>query len=42
MQHEALSHILWRTLGGVFGVAVLISMAFALSRLVMAAGITLA
>jgi hypothetical protein len=42
MQGSALSHVLWRTLGGVFGVAVLISMAFALSRLVTAAGITLA
>jgi hypothetical protein len=30
---KALSHILWRTLGGVFGVAVLVSMAIAISRI---------
>jgi uncharacterized membrane protein YdcZ (DUF606 family) len=42
MQRNALSHALWRTLGGVFGVAVLISMAIALSRLVAVAGISLA
>jgi uncharacterized membrane protein YdcZ (DUF606 family) len=41
MQRNTLSHALWRTLGGVFGVAVLISMAFALSRLASHAGITL-
>ena len=42
MHRNALSHVLWRTLGGLFGVAVLISMAFALSRLVTVAGISLA
>jgi hypothetical protein len=41
MNRSALSNVLWRTLGGVFGVAVLISMAFALSRFVSYAGITL-
>jgi hypothetical protein len=30
---KALSDILWRTLGGVFGVAVLVSMAIAISRI---------
>lgn len=41
MQRDSLSHALWRTLGGVFGVAVLLSMAFALERLVSHAGLTL-
>jgi hypothetical protein len=42
MQKKALSHILWRTVGGVFGVAVLVSVAFAISRVVAYAGLTLA
>jgi hypothetical protein len=41
MNRSALTNVLWRTLGGVFGVAVLISMAVALSRFVSVAGITL-
>ena len=41
MNRNALSNVLWRSLGGVFGVAVLVSVAFALSRLVGYAGITL-
>lgn len=41
MNKNALTAALWRTLGGVFGVAVLISMAFALGRLVSVTGITL-
>lgn len=40
MNRNALTNVLWRTLGGVFGVAVLISMAFALNRLVGHAGLT--
>lgn len=39
MQRNALSHILWRTLGGVFGVAVLVSVAFAISRIVELTGL---
>lgn len=42
MQRNALPQVLWRTLGGVFGVAVLVSMAFAISRVVAYAGLTLA
>ncbi len=42
MQRSSFSHVLWRTLGSVFGVAVLISVAFALSRVVSVTGITLA
>lgn len=42
MKTNALTNVLWRTLGGVFGVAILISMAFALNRLVTVAGINLA
>lgn len=42
MQKNALSNVLWRTIGGVFGVAVLISTAFAISRLLAYAGLTLA
>jgi hypothetical protein len=34
MNRSALTDVLWRTLGGVFGVAVLISMAFVLNRFV--------
>jgi hypothetical protein len=34
--------MLWRTLGGVFGVAVLVSMAFAISRVAAYAGLALA
>lgn len=41
MNRGALTDVLWRTLGGVFGVAVLITTAFALSRFVGYAGITL-
>lgn len=42
MKTNALTNVLWRTLGGVFGVAILIGMAFALDRLVNVAGINLA
>jgi len=41
MQRNALTTMLWRSLGGVFGVAVLIGVAFALDRFVSYAGITL-
>ena len=41
MNNRALTHVLWRTLGGVFGVAVLISTAFALGRFVSVTGINL-
>lgn len=39
MQRNALSSVLWRTLGGVFGVAILVSVAFVISRLVAYAGL---
>jgi hypothetical protein len=42
MQRSALSQVLWRTLGGVFGVAVLVSMAFAIGRIIHFAGLSLA
>ena len=42
MNRSALKGVLWRTLGGVVGVGVLIGMAFALGRLVSVTGITLA
>jgi hypothetical protein len=35
---KTLSHALWRTLGGVFGVAVLVSAAFAISRVAALVG----
>jgi len=41
MSKNRLTNALWRALGGVFGVAVLISMAFALNRLVTVTGLTL-
>ncbi|MEQ1810285.1 MAG: hypothetical protein ABL889_10175 [Terricaulis sp.] len=41
MSKNRLTNALWRALGGVFGVAVLISMAFALYRLVTVTGLTL-
>ena len=41
MTRNSVTNALWRTLGGVFGVAVLISMAFALNRLVTVTGLTL-
>ena len=42
MDKNALKTALWRTLGGVFGVALLITMAVALDRFVAVAGINLA
>ena len=42
MNKNALTNVLWRTLGGVFGVAILICTAFALSRFVSISGINLA
>jgi hypothetical protein len=42
MNTNALKSVLWRTLGGVFGVALLISMAVALNRFVTVAGIHIA
>jgi hypothetical protein len=42
MNRSALTDVLLRTLGGVFGVAILVSVAFALGRFVNAAGINLA
>ena len=41
MNKNALTNVLWRTLGGVFGVAVLISTAFALGRFISVTGINL-
>ena len=41
MQRNALTDVLWRSLGGVFGVAVLIGVAFALDGFVSYAGTTL-
>lgn len=41
MNKKALSGALWRTLGGVFGVALLVSLAFALNRFVSVTGINL-
>jgi hypothetical protein len=41
MQRSTLAYILWRTLGGAFGIAVLLSMAFVLSRFVSLAGLSL-
>lgn len=41
MQKNALTNVLWRSLGGVLGVSVLIGAAFALDRFVSYAGITL-
>ncbi len=42
MSKTAFTNVLWRTLGGVFGVALLLSMAFALGRFVTVTGINLA
>ncbi|MEQ1820804.1 MAG: hypothetical protein ABL871_19550 [Terricaulis sp.] len=42
MDKNALKTVLWRTLGGVFGVALLITMAVALNRFVTVTGIDLA
>jgi hypothetical protein len=42
MNRNALTDVLWRTLGGVFGVAILVSVAFALGRFVSVTGIDLA
>ncbi|MFN3465143.1 MAG: hypothetical protein ACK4X1_13800 [Terricaulis sp.] len=41
MNRSALTDVLWRTLGGVFGVAVLISVAFVLNRFVGGSGLSL-
>lgn len=41
MNRNAFTAALWRTLGGVCGVVVLLGMAFALNRIVSIAGITL-
>lgn len=41
MQKNALTNVLWRSLGGVLGVAMLIGVAFALDRFVGHAGIAL-
>ncbi|WP_257756530.1 hypothetical protein [Candidatus Viadribacter manganicus] len=42
MQTNALLAVLWRSFGGVLGVAALIGIAFALDRFISQAGITLA
>ena len=42
MNRTALTKVLWRTLGGVFGVALLIGVAVALHRFVGVTGINLA
>jgi hypothetical protein len=42
MNRTALTNALWRTLGGVFGVAILVSVALALGHFVSVAGINLA
>lgn len=42
MDKNAFKTVLWRTLGGVFGVALLITMAVALNRFVTITGIDLA
>lgn len=42
MNRNALTNVLWRTLGGVFGVALLIGAAFALHSFVSVTGINLA
>ncbi len=42
MNKNALTNVLWRTLCGVFAVAILIGTAFALGRFVSLAGINLA
>ncbi len=41
MNKNALSSALWRTLGGVLGVAVLLGLAFALNHFVSVAGVNL-
>jgi hypothetical protein len=42
MNRNALRNVLWRTLGGVFGVAILVSVALALGYFVSVSGINLA
>lgn len=41
MNRNALTDVLWRALGGVFGVAILVSVALALGHFVSVTGINL-